>query len=384
MLKAKQLWEGRRTWGKRTPVVKILSVEFLPPGPVIAIETSTKTYISEGFFSHNCAIEAVLVGWFARSPSYITLAKLGVHSGLASHILGKPYSPEWSTTKLKAYLADIKLEAQATPSGSSDLYDVSKRVVHGSAYCLTPHGMVNNFPKQFKTHASAKKYQDIYFTMAPDVPAWQKSVQRFAYDHGYLGGPGDPPFGHPFAYKHWFWAVAQYRKITKAQASKREAKGYAVAWFHGVPYAVDLGEDAKRAVAFFPQSTGRGILTEAMLRLFDPEEAEPYDSYIGDAYYGATPLRAPIHDSLFMELPRRISDRVLEIVYREMTRPIVQMPMPAAWGLGECLSIDVEVKVGQSWDAMEKIKAIGVEQESYFPSLAEEEEEVAALQTEVA
>lgn len=339
------------------------------------------TLLAEVDFS---AIEAVLVGWFARSPSYITLAKLGVHSGLASHILGKPYNPQWSTSKLKAYLSEIKAEAQATKSGSSDLYDVSKRVVHGSAYCLTPHGMVMNFPKQFTTIGSAKHYQDLYFQMAPDVPEWQKSVQRFAYDHGYLGGPGDPPFGHPFAYKHWFWAVSQYRKITKAQYDKRKAKGYAVAMFHGQYYAVDLGDDAKRAVAFFPQSTGRGILSESMLRLFDPEESEPYDSYIGDAYYGYTPLRAPIHDSLFLEIPRRISDRVLEIVYREMTRPIQQMPMPESWGLGEYLSIDVEVKVGQSWDAMTKVKEIGVEQETFFPSLAEEEEEVEALQTEVA
>ena len=35
------------------------------------------TVLAEVDFS---AIEAVLVGWFARSPQYITLAKLGVHS----------------------------------------------------------------------------------------------------------------------------------------------------------------------------------------------------------------------------------------------------------------------------------------------------------------
>lgn len=333
------------------------------------------------------AIEAVLVGWFARSPSYITLAKLGVHSGLASHILGKPYDPSWEVGKLRDYLSEIKKEAQATPSGSTDLYDCSKRVVHGSAYCLTPVGMVNNFPKQFPRVSIAKRYQDIYYAMAPDVPGWQKSVQRFAYDHGYLGGPGDPPFGHPFCYKHWFWAVSTYRKISEAQYHKRKAAGFAVAYFHGQHYAVDLGDDAKRAVAFYPQSTGRGVLTESMLRLFDAEEAEPYGSYIGDAYYGRTPLRAPIHDSLFLELPRRIRDRVLEIVYREMTRPIVQMPMPEEWGLGDFLTVDVEVKVGQSWDAMEKLKGIGAPQESYFPEWPaeqDEQEDVEALQVEVA
>lgn len=341
------------------------------------------TLLAEADFS---AIEAVLVGWFARDPAYIRLAKLGVHSGLASHILGKPFDPALlhTPTVLKEYLGAIKAEAEATKSGASNLYDVSKRIVHGSAYCLTPHGMVNNFPTQFKTVAQAKKYQDIYFGMAPTIPAWQKSVQKFAYDHGYLGGPGEPPFGHPFGYRHWFYAVSTYSKISEAQAQRRAKNGNPIAWFHGQPYAVQLGEDAKRAVAFYPQSTGRGILTEAMLRLFDPEEAEPYGSYIGDAYYGRTPLRAPIHDSLFLEIPRFIADRVLERVVREMTRPVVQMPNPAEWGLGSHLSIDVELKVGQQWSAMTKVKDLKVEVEPYAPSLEEEREEIEALQVEVA
>src|SRR5678815_2602021 len=294
-------------------------------------------------------IEAVLVGWFARDPDYIRLAKLGVHAGLASHVLGTPFDPSWLTTRpddLRAYLAEVKDRAKHTPVGLSETYDVCKRVVHGSAYCLTPHGMVNNFPEAFPTVAMAKRYQDIYFGMAPTIPAWQKSVQKFAYDHGYLGGPGEPPFGHPFAYKHWFWAVGEY---------------------------------AKRAVAFYPQSTGRGILTEAMLRLFDPEEAEPDDSYIGDAYFGRTPLRAPIHDSLFLELPRRIADRVLEIVVREMTRPVVQMPNPAEWSLGSHLVIDVEAKVGSDWASMEKWQeGEAVEPEAYVPEESDEDDVAAS------
>ena len=258
-------------------------------------------------------------------------------------------------------------------------------VTGNSAYCLTPHGMVNNFPTQFPTIALATKYQKAYFQMAPTIPAWQKSVQKFAYDHGYLGGPGDPPFGHPFAYKHWFWAVASYKKISEPQAERRTKNGNPVAWFHGQPYAVELGEDAKRSVAFYPQSTGRGMLTEAMLRLFDPIEAEPYNSYIGDAYFGRTPLRAPIHDSLFLEFPRRIQDRALEIVIREMTRPCVQLPNPASWGLGEYLVVDVEAKVGQAWSAMETVEGFAVGESSpYEAALASDEEDVEALQVSVA
>lgn len=330
------------------------------------------------------AIEAVCVGWFARDPDYIRLAKLGVHSGLASHILGDPYDASQLSTNpaaVKAHLKAIKARAQGTPVGKSELYDVSKRVVHGSAYCLTPKGMHLNFPEVFATIATADRYQRIYFEMAPTIPAWQKEVQQFAYDHGYLGGPGDPPFGHPFAYKHWFWSVGQYRKLTASAAAKREAKGDPVVWIHDKPYAPELGEDAKRGVAFYPQSTAAGILKEAELRLFDPVEAEPYGSYIGDAYFGRTPLRAPIHDSLFLELPWRIRDRVLEIVIREMRRPIVQMPNLPQWDLGEYLTIDVEAKVGQSWDAMEVIGDLHVEAEPFVAALADEDDDIADLQT---
>ena len=335
------------------------------------------------------AIEAVLVGWFARDPDYIRLAKLGVHSGLASHVLGAPYDAAALITdpaSVRAHLKAIKKRAQATPSGDSNLYDVMKRTVHGSAYGLTPYGMVESFPKEFKTLAIAKKYQRIYLVdMAPTIPAWQTSVQRFAYDHGYLGGPGEPPFGHPFAYRHWFWAVSKYTKITEAQAQRRIKNGNPVVYFHGVPYKVEFGEDAKRAVAFYPQSTGRGLLTEAMLRLFDPVEAEPYNSYIGDAYFGRTPLRAPIHDSLFLEFPRRIQDRALEIVIREMTRPCVQLPNPASWGLGDYLVVDVEAKVGMAWSAMETVEGFSVGESSpYEAAMADEDEDVAALQVEVA
>jgi hypothetical protein len=86
-----------------------------------------------------------------------------------------------------------------------------------------------------------------------------------------------------------------------------------------------------------------------MLRLFDAEEAEPYGSYIGDVYEGRTPLRAPIHDSLVLEIPNAHLDRVVEIAVREMQRPIAALPCDPAWGMGDCLSIGVDGKVGLDW-----------------------------------
>ena len=325
-------------------------------------------------------IEAVLVGWFARDPNYIRLATLGVHSGLASHLLGEPYDPGQLATDpaaVKVYLKTIKQRALKKAVAQSTLYDVSKRVVHGSAYGLTPVGMTKNWPGLFPRVSAAQKAQQAYFAMAPSIPRWQTQVQQFAYDHGFLGGPGEPPYGHPFAYKHWFWAVSSLRPLTTAAAHKRTAAGEPIVWVHEKPYAQIHGEDAKRAIAFYPQSTGRAILTEAMLALFDPAS----ETYIGDAYFGRTPLRAPIHDSLFLELPWRIADRVLEIVCAVMSAPIAAMPNPAAWNLGTHLSIGVEAKVGSDWSRMAAWgDAPTAEPALFTAALSEDDDDLAALQ----
>lgn len=47
-------WEGASLSGITSPPARVLSVEPLGEIEVIAVETSTRTFIAEGFFSHNC------------------------------------------------------------------------------------------------------------------------------------------------------------------------------------------------------------------------------------------------------------------------------------------------------------------------------------------
>src|ERR1019366_5934520 len=100
-------------------------------------------------------IEAVLSGYFMRAPEYIWLAKLGVHAGLASHILKRPYDPSWGTDAVAAYFKEIK-------NSEPVVYDRSKRCVHGKNYGLTIHGMVRNFPETYPTLTVAKKLEAVY------------------------------------------------------------------------------------------------------------------------------------------------------------------------------------------------------------------------------
>ncbi len=676
--KSRGIWEGRRTWGKQSPICRVLSVEPLEEGPVVALETTTKTYISDGFFSHNCAIEAKLTGWLCQHAEFMRLAALGVHGALVTHLTGNPYDPTQSDADLKAC---FKVAKQANPliydrakhcltgdhevltptgwvrldayvEGSAVLqwdpdgtltFTVPQQVVRtpfsgtlidclgrslsavmtpdhripmkygasspwavktagtlpsqgripcggilagheeiapdflrlivavqadatvgsggavftlvkprkiqrlralldrlqiaytdvpstgraggrrirvpeatatlvcawlegrekyfhlpaflgltaacrevvleelqywdghtnpkggytyftshrrqaeyvqtlaatvgrqallriqrpsknrygtspqcavsfngrafariealvqtpqpftGTVYCLsvpssfflirhrdrisvtgncvygdlygqTEYGMMQSFPAEFPTLKVAKEYKRVLHAMAPTVPQFQQDVRQIAYDLNYLGGPTPPAVysnevakvfarnpnlkQHPFGYKHWFWSILGFRKIPYNVYLKRQKAGEPVTVIQGDYCAITLGADAKRVVAFMPQSIAAGILKEALLRLFTP--GLPH--YIGTAYYGRTPLRAPIHDSGLFEVPVRVWDRVLEAVVTEFTRPVPQLRLDwmraedkARMGLGECLSIGVAAKAGPDWGSMEEI-----------------------------
>lgn len=315
--------------------------------PSWTVDPEPDCWLVEADFS---AIEAVLVGWRAQDPDYIRRARLGVHAHLASVVLGKPPDESWSEADKAAYYAELKEK-------EPQVYDQAKRCVHGTNYGLTPYGMVDRFPEIFPDRKTAERVQAMYFEMAPKLKAWHQHLLEFAGKHHYLGGaalptspPGHQP--HPFAYKHWFWNVIQYRQINHSTVTWRKKAGLPWAEVSGRYFALDLGDDAKRAIAFDPQSIAAGVIKEANLRLFHPDSP----SYIGAEYYGRTPLRAVIHDSDLLEVPKRRLDHVLERVVTEMSRPVVQLPCPPEWGLGEYLAIGVGVKAGKNWAQMEKVK----------------------------
>lgn len=345
----------------------------------------TRSHLIEVDFS---GIEAVLVGAFARDPIVYRMAKLGLHAYVASHLVHTPVSLKQSDADIAAAFAAIK-KAHKTP------YNKAKRTVHGTAYGMTPRGMALMFPELYRSEAEAAHVQDVYFAVAPGVKPWQGRVQQRAHDQGYLGGP--PAFGHtmltdenahPFGYKHYFYGVLTHKTLTDTQLIKAEKEHRPVFEMHGRWFETVLGPEAKSCIAFYPQSTAAGILKEVLLTLFALRD---HPSYIGDAWFGRTPLRAPIHDSILLEVPPRQIDRVLVATYGEMLRPIEEMPIDPAWGMGEYVTIGVEGKMGRSWDQMEKIPdppggwqpaSSVVGDRTYFPATEAEEEDVMDLAVE--
>lgn len=594
------------------------------------------------------SIEALKVGERARDPEYIRLARLGIHAGMCTYVLGRPFDKSWlkdRVSELKALFDEIKYSKDQK---IKIVYNTTKRFVHGKAYGLTVFGMTQQFPDLFPNLDVARKYERIFNEFAPKVVAFQRQTQERAARQHYLGGAGD----HPYGYRHDFWAVFTYKRITTtqyyriiAQAEKLKLDA-PVAIINDQYFRVSHGEDAKRCVpphykvwmgdftykaigdikpgetvigwsrrqgpalpsrgnhgtqymmkrkafktdtltratveavhhtidktltlhlasgkelrcthdhkwlclrrheyvyrhasqlrvgdricrvdvsdpgdcpaalretaawlggfydgegshrgvaqanrthgdllqraeqvftdlgfqmtpqplheydskphwkpstflawdggrqsalkfarwvpsyrfraqwadrmilssrfrrldsvvaieenplaepvvclktstgnliiedvcshntlAFYPQSIAAGDLKEVEIALFNPDSP----SYIGDAYYGRTPLRGPIHDSLLLEVPDAQWDRVCEKIFTEMQRPLGNQPLPAEWEMGPYLVNSIGAKAGHDWDKMEQMKVPGfsdLEPSFWTPTEAEDEEDGADL-----
>lgn len=255
------------------------------------------------------AIEAVLSAYFARWRDGIRLAKLGVHSYLASHVLGRPADLAWEDARLKKYFAEIK--------GSDDpainqIYNGCKRAIHLSNYGGTPTKMVQAEPDTFPNVKYAKSLQEMYFEVAAPIRRWQLQAQLDAHTNGFLR--------NPYNYIHRFTHVFRHVKEDGKWVRKP-------------------GDQANDVLAFLPQSTAAGIIKEAMLRIFADPRIGPY-------------LRLQIHDSLLLEVPEGEVDSVRALLIQYMSEPVQQLPLPESYGMGTHLRIDVDSKVGIRWGGM--------------------------------
>ena len=279
------------------------------------------------------ALEAVLVGYFAGSARYTRFAKLGVHAYMAAHLpeVGWEVDLTLPDDEVKKLFKKLKKEHDGP-------YNVSKRVVHLSNYLGTPRKMWEEYPETFPTTKDAARLQGFYFELFPEIPEWHRDFTRrvdATKSRGNTEGVSDEPepgpwtlgvatVQNPFGYLHRFYNVLDWEKINGE-------------WYSS------YGDDAKRLIAFFPQSTGSGIVKQAASTV-----------YYEYPDVGAM-LRLLIHDSLFLEVPEERVQEVAFIIKQVMTAPIPQLPLDPTWNMGEFLTIGVEIKVGKVWSEMKEI-----------------------------
>src|SRR5882672_2859102 len=157
-------------WGK------MFRVSWRRPNISATIQDKQEAYVASGF--RRCVattsgrtllecdwrgIEAVLVGWFAGDQDYQRLARLGVHSFMASHMLGRPADISWSDHDLLECFREIKGTQRA-------LYDDAKHTVHGTNYGMGPRLMADLYEMPER---EAKRLQGLYFDLFPKIKLWQ-------------------------------------------------------------------------------------------------------------------------------------------------------------------------------------------------------------------
>lgn len=247
----------------------------------------------------SAAIEAVIVGYCAQSPRYIRAAKAGIHDIFMSHVRayregGKGIDIAIPDAELIAACHAAKAEDKSRPV-LERIRDACKRVIHGTNYGLSPYGMHDEYPDEFPTQRVATELQEMYLSLFPEIKQWMRTTRELADRQTFLD--------NHYQYRHYFYAVTKWN-------SKYQR--------------FDLGNDAKRCIAFLPQSDASAIQTEDLLTL-----AEHHDV--------RTMLRLIIHDSHVLECPIGCVPDVCDLLYRTMSRP-----RPELGGL----EIGVEIKFG--------------------------------------
>lgn len=328
------------------------------------------TFVARDF----SGIEAVLVGALAGSARFTRLAKLGVHDYFMAHGILKPRGlissadlPDlsWSDDDLKACFK-VNKERFKGDDGPLSPRQVAKRTIYLSSYLGTPGKMNEEFPESFPTKKDAAITQGTFFELFPEITRWhmttcravdgdreaQAAVLKMSYGAvhahpGYIRAPS--------GFIHRFYRVFDWKKV----AGKWEPS---------------YGDDAKRLIAFLPQHTAAFIGKEAGKRLYHDHtelalrvqavrharglvgtskwKPQRYDSFDYTYPIDHPWMRLFIHDEWLGETPQQYAEEVDQRLLSEMAKPIPQLPLDPAWGMGSHLTIGTEGKQGTSWGDM--------------------------------
>lgn len=239
------------------------------------------------------AIEAVMTGFFMEDPEYVQLAKTGIHDYLTCLELRL----EFDRAKIGEYKRDARY---------AEARERNKRTVHGTNYGMSPRMLMMQFPAQFPTLALASATQNRLFEACPKLGPWQHRMRQLAHRQKYLE--------NPWGYRCYFYDV--FSKDTRTGE-------------------VILGNDAKKVVAFLPQSSAAAFMRDSLLT-------------VGASVYAAdVPGNLSIHDSICLCVREEGVEEAVAWITQLMTRPIPEMGG---------LRIGCEVKTGLNWHDMRVVR----------------------------
>lgn len=281
-------------------------------------------------------IEALLVGYFARSPRLIRLARLGVHdyvNAYSLHFLDQKIQEKdlpdlgWGDDELRACLKDFK---RRFPKERF----VRKRLVHGHHYLMGPFKAQEVLLKELGRVVPVKDIKaffKFYDELFPEIGVWQRGLCLRVDGTDEKADPGlgvEAGAGwvrNPSGMLHRYFQVLRWSRVADGSWT----------WTYGPA--------AKALIAFNPQHAAAAIGKQA-LHAIAAEDPEVFEA-----------LRLFIHDSIVGECDVEEAEAIVERVRAIMSRPVKWLPLPKDWNMGEALHVDVEAKVGHTWAAMKDV-----------------------------
>jgi DNA polymerase I-like protein with 3'-5' exonuclease and polymerase domains len=155
-----EIWENKMfKCGNKNVFVE--SVEFVGIQPVVGIQTSTRTFIAEGFISHNSQQEIRILAEMSKDPSLIDafINNEDIHTRTTCLIYDKKPDEITKTERKKAKTINFTVQ------------------YGGSAYTVATRLGISE--------QEANELVDSYFKAFPNVRNYIRSTGNFAIEHGY-------------------------------------------------------------------------------------------------------------------------------------------------------------------------------------------------------
>jgi DNA polymerase I-like protein with 3'-5' exonuclease and polymerase domains len=247
------------------------------------------------------SFHAQTLAFESEDKDYLRLAKLDIHSYLASHLVRDPDAGRclgWPDDQLRDYLARIKKAHKFVRDYKA------KRAILGYGFGMGAKKLYDMNKESFENVKDAKRTIDMLNGVFPITAKWRTTIRQKAHDQGYLISR--------HGYIRYFWEVFRW------QGGEWKP-----------------GDDSESAIAFLPANDAFGEIKDRMLVIAEQGLDERYN------------MINNVHDSLLFECPNALVEEAKERIklIMEKKSDILVSPIVAPNGL----SVEVDVQAGSDW-----------------------------------
>jgi DNA polymerase len=196
---AEAIWAGRRLRGRGAGAT-VLSVEPLGEQPVVALQTTTETFIAEGFLSHNCAFYAgsVETGWKSVVKDYPQVKLVDIAKMVAIMKEKMPRVTQWQNRCVAAITTEREVRSflygrrRAFPLGNGSPNEAINFGVQSAAADIMATGLMRCLPRlaEFQDAEMILQIHDacVFEVREEDAQAVYNVVKEsFTQEHTYKG-----------------------------------------------------------------------------------------------------------------------------------------------------------------------------------------------------